>query len=100
MGDSKEHGEDLDDRCLDDGIYEGCITRVRYGTTGRGVGTRPASGGGHILCKVGAADKVPEKLGEETAPEASPENIDGGEDVDKLGPLVPDKLSHGDTVED
>ena len=29
MGDSKEHGEDLDDRCLDDDVFEDCIARVR-----------------------------------------------------------------------
>lgn len=38
MGDTKNHGEDLNDGCFDDEVHKDCVPRCRYDTTGYSVG--------------------------------------------------------------
>jgi len=76
VGDAKDDGKNLDDGRLDDDVYKECILGCRHDTTGCGVGTRLVKGGCFILCKVGTMDEIPEKLGEEATPDASPDDID------------------------
>jgi len=73
VGDTKNHGEDLDDGRFNDEIHKDCVPGCRYDTTGYSVGARSTGG---FLCKICTADEIPEKLGEETTPEASPDDID------------------------
>jgi len=65
VGDTKNHGEDLNDGRFDDEVHKDCVPRCRYDTTGYSVGARST---GRFLCKDCTADEIPEKLGEETAP--------------------------------